>query len=103
MLPIEDDEMFLNREILLLFLGAGHAGQGTDDDDVDKILATSGVVVVVVVVVESSPRSLIVSSLTVIGATELLVLPPLLKVMRLATLCGEVLGVGGSRGDCWEE
>ena len=100
MLPIEDDEMFLNREILLLFLGAGHAGQGTDDDDVDKILATSGVVVVVV---ESSPRSLIVSSLTVIGATELLVLPPLLKVMRLATLCGEVLGVGGSRGDCWEE
>ena len=100
MLSIEDDEMFLNREILLLFLGAGHAGQGTDDDDVDKILATSGVVVVVV---ESSPRSLIVSSLTVIGATELLVLPPLLKVMRLATLCGEVLGVGGSRGDCWEE
>ena len=100
MLPIEDDEMFLNREILLLFLGAGHVGQGTDDDDVDKIVATSGVVVVVV---ESSPRSLIVSSLTVIGATELLVLPPLLKVMRLATLCGEVLGVGGSRGDCWEE
>ena len=98
MLSIEDDEMFLNREILLLFLGAGHAGQGTDDDD--KVLATSGVVVVVV---ESSPRSLIVSSLTVIGATELLVLPPLLKVMRLATLCGEVLGVGGSRGDCWEE
>ena len=102
MLPIEDDEMFLNREILLLFLGAGHV-VGTDDDDVDKIVATSGVVVVVVVVVESSPRSLIVSSLTVIGATELLVLPPLLKVMRLATLCGEVLGVGGSRGDCWEE
>ena len=101
MLSIEDDEMFLNMEILLLFLGAGHAGQGTDDDDVDKMLATSGVVVVVVV--ESSPRSLIVSSLTVIGATELLVLPPLLKVMRLATLCGEVLGVGGSRGDCWEE
>ena len=101
MLSIEDDEMFLNREILLLFLGAGHAGQGTDDDDVDKILATSGVVVVVLV--ESSTRSLIVSSLTVIGATELLVLPPLLKVMRLATLCGEVLGVGGSRGDCWEE
>ena len=99
MLSIEDDEMFLNREILLLFLGAGHVGQGTDDDDVDKIVATSGVVVVV----ESSPRSLIVSSLTVIGATELLVLPPLLKVMRLATLCGEVLGVGGSRGDCWEE
>ena len=99
MLPIEDDEMFLNREILLLFLGAGHV-VGTDDDDVDKIVATSGVVVVVVV--ESSPRSLIVSSLTVIF-TELLVLPPLLKVMRLATLCGEVLGVGGSRGDCWEE
>ena len=97
MLSIEDDEMFLNREILLLFLGAGHV-VGTDDDDVDKIVATSGVVVV-----ESSPRSLIVSSLTVIGATELLVLPPLLKVMRLATLCGEVLGVGGSRGDCWEE
>ena len=71
------------------------------NDDVDNIVATSGVVVVVVV--ESSPRSLIVSSLTVIGATELLVLPPLLKVMRLATLCGEVLGVGGSRGDCWEE
>ena len=100
MLPIDDDEMFLNREILLLFLGAGHV-VGTDDDDVDKIVATSGVVVVVVV--ESSPRSLIVSSLTVIGATELLVLPPLLKVMRLATLCGEVLGMGGSRGDCWEE
>ena len=99
MLSIEDDEMFLNREILLLLLGAGHV-VGTDDDHVDKVVATSGVVVVVV---ESSPRSLIVSSLTVIGATELLVLPPLLKVMRLATLCGELLGVGGSRGDCWEE
>ena len=48
MLPIEDDEMFLNREILLLFLGAGLV-VGTDDDDVDKIVATSGVVVVVVV------------------------------------------------------